>query len=41
LNAELSGGEATGAGAALGAGAGAAGIERSKRSPRPEDDGVG
>ena len=40
LKAELIGGDATGAGAAFGAGAGADGIERSRRSPSPEDEGV-
>jgi hypothetical protein len=40
LNAEFIGGEAIGA-AGLGAGAGAEGIERSRRSPRPEDDAAG
>lgn len=41
MNAELMGGDDTGAGAALGAGAVAAGMERSRRSPRPEADGAG
>jgi hypothetical protein len=38
LKAEFIGGEAIGAGAALGAGAGAEGMERSRRSPRPDDE---
>jgi hypothetical protein len=38
LNAEFMGGDDTG-GAALGAGAGAEGMERSRRSPRPEAAG--
>lgn len=41
LNAELIGGDATGAGAGLGAAAGAEGIERSKRSPNPDDEAAG
>lgn len=40
MNAEFMGGEAIGL-AALGAGAGAEGMERSRRSPRPEEDGAG
>jgi hypothetical protein len=38
LKAEFIGGDAIGAAAALGAGAGAEGIDRSSRSPRPEED---
>jgi len=41
LKAELIGGEDTGAGAALGAGAGAEGMERSRRSPIPDEEGAG
>ena len=37
----MMGGDATGAGAALGAGTGAEGIERSRRSPIPEEDAAG
>jgi hypothetical protein len=40
LNAEFMGGEVIG-GAAFGAGAGADGIDRSRRSPRPEEDAAG
>ena len=41
MNAEFVGGDCIGGEAALGAGAGAEGMERSRRSPRPEDDAAG
>lgn len=41
LKAELIGGDATEAGVALGAGAGADGIERPRRSPISDDDAAG
>jgi hypothetical protein len=40
LKAEFMGGDDIG-GAAFGVGAGSDGMDRSRRSPRPDDDGVG
>jgi hypothetical protein len=41
LKAEFIGDDAIGTGAAFGAGAGAEGIDRSSRSPSPEEDAAG
>jgi hypothetical protein len=41
LKAEFIGGDVIGGEAALGAGAGAEGMDKSRRSPRPDDDAAG